>query len=48
MSCIAEKIYFMKKKYDRERFRWLVDDAKEQSVMCYERGKGENTLVGSL
>ena len=23
------------KEYDRERFRWLVDDAKEQSVYVY-------------
>lgn len=36
------------KEYDRERFRWLVDDAKEQSVYVYERGKGENTLVAAF
>ena len=36
------------KEYDRERFRWLVDDAKEQSVYVYERGKGEKMLVAAF
>lgn len=36
------------KEYDRERFRWLVDDAKEQSVYVYERGKGKKTLVAAF
>ena len=32
------------KEYDRERFRWLVDDAKEQSVYVYDAGKGKIRL----
>ncbi|MFR2837098.1 MAG: 1,4-alpha-glucan branching enzyme, partial [[Clostridium] nexile] len=35
------------KEYDRERFRWLVDDAKEQSVYVYEWER-EKDACGSL
>ena len=43
LYCQEEQLY--KDEYDREMFRWLVDDATEQSVYAYERGKGEKTLV---